>query len=114
VIVRRNSIGNCAGYGFETLVAGEGQFSVIQGKAAIPSTASLLLYNGSGNHLILTDGTNTWGLRISGGNLEFIRTAGTGKLNLPDASNVLVNTAQMSYGANDSGGAGFRLLRVPN
>lgn len=114
VIVRRNSLGNCAGYGFENLVAGEGQFSVIQGKAAIPSTASLLLYNGSGNHLILTDGTNTWGMRISGGNLEFIRTAGTGRLNLPDASNMLVNTAQMSYGANDSGGAGFRLLRVPN
>lgn len=114
IIVRRNSIGNCAGYGFENLVAGEGQFAVISGKAAIPSTASMLLYNGSGNHLIFADGTNTWGIRISGNDLEFIRTAGTGKLNLPDASNVLVNAAQMSYGANDSGGVGFKLLRVPN
>jgi hypothetical protein len=114
VIVRRNSKGNAAGYGFERLVAGEAQASVIAGKAAISASNSLYIYNTSESHSLLSDGTNIWRIRIASGNLEFSRAAGSGKLNLPADTLILINTAQLSLGAADSGGAGFKLLRVPN
>jgi hypothetical protein len=114
VIVRRNSRGNAAGYGFENLVAGEAQSSVIAGKAAIGTSTSLYVYNGSEAHSVLSDGTNVWSFRIASGNLTFGRQAGSGKLNLPSDAVILINSAQLSFGANDSGGAGFKLLRVPN
>jgi hypothetical protein len=114
LIVRRNSKGNSAGYGFENLVAGEAQSSVIAGKAAIGAANSLMLYNTTEAHSVLSDGTNVWLFRIQSGNLNFARSAGSGKLNLPADTNILINTAQLSFGANDSGGVGFKLLRVPN
>ena len=114
LIVRRNSKGNAAGFAFENLVAGEAQSSVISGKAAIGASNSLMLYNGTEAHSVLSDGTNVWLFRIQSGNLNFARSAGSGKLNLPADTNILINTAQLSLGAADSGGAGFKLLRVPN
>lgn len=112
--MRRNSKGNAAGYGFESLVAGEAQASVIAGKAAIGASNSLYIYNTSESHSLLSDGTNIWRIRIASGNLEFSRAAGSGKLNLPADTLILINTAQLSLGAADSGGVGFKLLRVPN
>ena len=114
LIVRRNSKGNAAGFAFENLVAGEAQSSVISGKAAIGASNSLMLYNGTEAHSVLSDGTNVWLFRIQSGNLNFARSAGSGKLNLPADTNILINTAQLSLGAADSGGVGFKLLRVPN
>jgi hypothetical protein len=114
LIVRRNSKGNAAGFAFERLVAGEAQSSVIAGKAAIGASNSLMIYNTTEAHCVLSDGTNVWLFRIESGNLNFARSAGSGKLNLPADTNILINTAQLSFGANDSGGVGFKLLRVPN
>jgi hypothetical protein len=114
LIVRRNSKGNAAGYAFEKLVSGEAQSSTIAGKAAIGASNSLMVYNTTEAHAVLSDGTNVWLIRIQSGNLNFNRSAGSGKLNLPADTNILINTAQLSLGAADSGGAGFKLLRVPN
>lgn len=114
VIVDADPIGNAVGWGYENLVAGEARSSVVAGKAAVAAGNSLYVYNVSEGHQVLSDGTNVWGFRIAGGNLAFTRFAGSGKLNLPDASVLLINGAQVSVGAADSGGAGYKLLRVPN
>jgi hypothetical protein len=73
-----------------------------------------MIYNTSEAGAVMSDGTNVWLFRIASGNLNFSRSAGSGKLNLPAESLLLINSAQVSYGANDSGGSGFKLLRVPN
>jgi len=78
------------------------------------STQSITVFNSSENHIVLSDGTNTWTFRIAGGNLNFSRTLGSGQFNLPSIAFLLIGGAQLSYGANDSGGVGFKLLRVPN
>lgn len=44
---------------------------------------SMRIQNGSQNHAVLTDGTNSWGVAIDGsGNLRFLRIAGTGGVNV--------------------------------
>ena len=95
-------------------IFGEGVATILAARAIRETTNSVQIYNGSQNHLIITDGTNSWVIRIASGNLDISRTLGTGKFNLPAIANLLIGTAQLSYGANDSGGAGFKLLRVPN
>lgn len=42
------------------------------------TTETLRLHNASSNHAVLTDGTNTWGINLSGGDLRFTRVSGTG------------------------------------
>lgn len=77
--------------------------------------STLHLVNGAQSHLELSDaaGTNEWGLNIDGsGNLRVTRAAGAGSFNISGA--VIYNSKTVSEGAADSGGAGFRVLRVPN
>jgi hypothetical protein len=95
-------------------IFGEGVASILAARPLRQTTNSVMIYNGSENHLIITDGTNSWVVRIASGNLNIARTGGTGQFNLPGITNLLIGGAQLSYGANDSGGVGFKLLRVPN
>lgn len=95
-------------------VFGESVSAILAARTALSATNSVTIYNGSQNHLIITDGTNSWTVRISGSNLDFARTLGSGQFNLPAIAFLLIGGAQLSYGANDSGGVGFKLLRVPN
>lgn len=77
--------------------------------------STLHVVNGSTDHIQLSDATNAnrWGFSIDGsGNLRFVRITGTGNLNLPATS--ALNGAAITLGAADSGGVGFRVLRVPN
>ena len=95
-------------------IFGESVSSILAARPLREATNSVMIYNGSANNLILTDGTNSWVVRLTGGNLNFARTLGSGQFNLPGIAFLLIGGAQLSYGANDSGGAGFKLLRVPN
>jgi hypothetical protein len=97
------------------LPLGDNDTVAIAQRAAI-TTESLLLSNASEDHVRLTDGTNVWGISIAGatGDLRIIRGAGTGKLNLGSGAPVIILAGEVSVGANDSGGVGFKLLRIPN
>jgi len=78
-------------------------------------TSSMHVVNGSENHIRLSDqsGINTWSLSIdNSGNLRVNRISGAANFNLP--STLLYNNASVSLGSADSGGTGFRVLRVPN
>ena len=97
------------------LPLGDTDPSAIAQRAAI-TTESLLLSNASEDHVRLTDGTNVWSINIVGatGDLRIIRAAGAGKLNLGNGAPVNILAGDVSVGANDSGGVGFKLLRIPN
>lgn len=75
---------------------------------------SVRIHNGSSNHVILTDGTRSWSVNIDGatGDLRFIRLTGSGNVALPSVTTL--SGQLITIGAADSGGAGFRVLRVPN
>lgn len=89
----------------------------INAKVAIGDTAAsaLLAYgnlgsetlrirNGSNNHVVLTDGTNTWGLNLdSSGNLRAVRVAGTGLFNI--GASVSVPASGLINAANDAAAA---------
>jgi hypothetical protein len=94
------------------LGAGDGSVNARTQRAAL-TNETLRLGNGSSNHLILTDGTNIWGLNINGASgLRVLRLAGAGNF---DVGSLLVALGGVvSVGANDSGGAGFKVLRIPN
>lgn len=79
-------------------------------------TSSLYIDNGSDAHMALGDGTNRWGLNIvsASGNLRLARAAGSGSLDLGNGAPVLINGKAVTEGAADSGGTGFKVLRVPN
>lgn len=79
------------------------------------TTETLRISNRSGKHVELVDAFgNSWNINIDSGtgNLRLIRTAGTGSVLLP--SYTLFNGAQIDFGAVNSGGAGYRVLRIPN
>lgn len=76
---------------------------------------SVHIVNGAQNHLRLSDpaNANVWGLNIdSSGNLRLTRVSGSGSVLL--GGNVTFNSKAVSEGAVDSGGTGFRVLRVAN
>jgi hypothetical protein len=83
--------------------------------AAIGDT-SLRVHNGSDSHVVLSDGTNVWGvsLEASTGDLRFVRAAGSGSVNVGNGAPVKINNKTVTEGAADSGGSGFKVLRVPN
>lgn len=80
------------------------------------SSASQYIYNGSSNHQILSDGTNRWSVAIDSatGDLRMVRLAGTGAVNVGNGAPVKLLGKDVTVGIADSGGVGFRLLRVPN
>jgi hypothetical protein len=58
--------------------AGDSAAAVVLAKTGF-TNESIRLYNGSGNHAQLTDGTNVWGINIDGsGNFRINRLAGAG------------------------------------
>lgn len=80
------------------------------------SSASQYIYNSSSNHQILSDGTNRWSVAIDSatGDLRMARLAGTGAVNVGNGAPVKLFGKDVTVGIADSGGVGFRLLRVPN
>ena len=69
-------------------------------KSRISVNESLRVYNGSGDHMRLDDGTNVWAMNISSGNLRIIRTAGAGyyTLTLAAIGNYADDTAAAAGG----------------
>lgn len=87
--------------------------NVARAERALLGSGTVRIRNGSENHAVLTDGTNAWSVSvIESGDLRFLRLAGAGELEL--GSNVSLGGNTISAGANDSAGAGFRALRIPN
>jgi len=108
--------GDLSNYSMVAAVIADTRAAAIAQRANVAGE-SLLIYNAAERHLVLRDAAaNAWSIRIvnSSGDLEMVRLAGSGKLNLPAITGITISGAQLSYGANDSGGAGFKLLRVPN
>jgi hypothetical protein len=93
---------------------GESASAATNARTAIAATDSVYIVNGSQSHLVLSDGTNVWSLRLTATTFDILRVAGTAKLNLPAVTALQINGQDVSLGAADSGGTGFKLLRVPN
>jgi hypothetical protein len=93
---------------------GESDAASITARTEITASESVRVYNASQAHLTLSDGVNVWILRVTGTTLDILRLAGATKLNLPAVTDLQINGQDVSFGANDSGGVGFKLLRVPN
>jgi len=114
-IMVMDSWGRGVGWCLEKLGVGETMGNAALARAAAEAVSgSLYVYNTSEQHQYISDGTNIWCLRIASGNLTPSRLAGSGKLSLPAVTELLVGGAQVSLGANDSAGTGFKALRVPN
>lgn len=97
-----------------TAAVGDDTTNAIAAQARL-GNGSLHVVNGSQNHVRLSDaaGSNVWSLSLDGsGNLRIARVSGSANFDLP--STLLYNSAAVSLGAADSGGVGFRVLRVPN
>jgi hypothetical protein len=94
------------------LPVGDNITTALAARAAI-GTATSRVSNGSGNHIVLTDETNVWGISINGATgLRIVRLAGAGNFNLGSLLEAMGGV--VSVGAADSGGAGFKVLRIPN
>lgn len=82
------------------------------------TTESVRIYNNSSNHARLVSNGAEWSITIndSTGDLRITRISGTGLLDLPsaDGSSMRFGTQVVSGGAPDSGGVGYRMIRVPN
>ena len=78
-------------------------------------SGSLRITNGSDAHLVIISGGSSWLVKTAAatGNLEFARVSGAGAFVIP-ASAKIGAAGAITYGANDSGGAGYKLLRVAN
>lgn len=100
--------------GFQQIAVSDGLLSAINGVDVL-ANESLRIINASQDHVRLTDGTSVWSINITtAGNLRFIRLTGSGKLDLGAGVPVIIENKDVTVGAVDSGGAGFRVLRVPN
>lgn len=114
----RRSRGRTKGFSFDGLDAGIGAAGTNAAMAARATytSASIIAAGGSDQDVVLINGTTVWRIYVdtTTKNLKINRVAGTGKLDLGSITELLVAGLQVSYGANDSGGAGFKLLRVPN
>tara|TARA_R110000764_G_scaffold84391_1_gene165046 strand:+ start:7274 stop:9157 length:1884 start_codon:yes stop_codon:yes gene_type:complete len=107
--------GVLAGMGYSKAAISDNIADAITQRALI-TTETLRISNNSQNHVILTTPTASWGMNIDGatGDLRFNRIAGSGSINLGNGAQVKINTKLVTEGAADSGGAGFKLLRIPN
>lgn len=111
-------------YGFQTgtrfggMPVGEwtNESSATAAAAAISTNVSLYAYNLSQSHVVLADSASVWVVRIiaATGDLQILRVAGSGSLDLPGAGNLKIGGQVVTLGNSDSGGTGFKLLRVPN
>jgi hypothetical protein len=77
---------------------------------------SLRIRNASEQHVILTDGTNSWSLAVvsATGDVRISRLSGTGSVNVGNGAPVKIGNKLVTEGASDSGGTGYRVLRVAN
>jgi hypothetical protein len=106
--------GSSAGVMSQDIAAGDNITNTLAANARM-GLSTMHIVNGSTDHIQLSDAANAnrWGFSIDGsGNLRFVRITGTGNLNLPTTS--AFNGGLITLGAADSGGVGFRVLRVPN
>jgi hypothetical protein len=82
--------------GYQQIAAGEGFAGAIHAQSIMGPTNSLIVQNGSGNHVVLTnlDDSKQWSLRVnsSTGNLEAISSAGGGwqVFNAPETRQIAV------------------------
>lgn len=84
-----------------------------QARSAAGANTPMTFRSNSQDGLRFTDGLRTFTLRInSSGYVELVQLAGSTGINI--TGNMQLNGLAVSVGANDSGGAGFRLLRIPN
>jgi len=116
-IIRRTR-GRMKGFGFQNLLAGGEVWQVNrawEATKAYPS-AGLIVAGGSEQDILLVNGSDVWRVFVSNTtkDLTISRIAGTGSLNLPSATALKIGGQQVSAGPADSGGSGFRALRVPN
>jgi len=113
-VIWSDNSGLVVNHRFIGLAAGETTAAANEARARVGS-GSVHLTNGSENHVQLSDFANAarWGINLTGaGDLRFVRLAGSGNMNLP--ATTAFNGGLITLGAVDSGGAGFRALRVPN
>jgi hypothetical protein len=110
--VQGGSNGGLLGVG---LAVGETASTFNQARAAL-GNSSAAIFNSAENHVVIGDGTNRWSIAIQGstGDLRINRAAGSGAVNVGNGSPVKINNKLVTEGATDSGGTGFRVLRVPN
>jgi len=100
---------------FNQAVFADGDLQARAGVANI-GTASIYVLNNSDNHLLLTNGTDVWGinLEVATGDLRLLRLVGSGAVNIGDGAPVKIFGKSITEGVADSGGVGFKVLRVPN
>jgi hypothetical protein len=79
-------------------------------------TEAVRVYSTSSNHAVLDDGVNVWGVSIDSGtgDLRMVRAAGSGAVNVGNGAPVKIGNKLVTEGNADSGGTGFRVLRVSN
>lgn len=104
---------------------GEDFFGAATAKANVNAITPVVIYSGSGSFMsLLTPGAD-YALEYSGDALRIRRTdaPGTGGIvitepistpTLTASTSIVIGSSTVTFGANDSGGAGFKLLRVPN
>ncbi|MEO8650501.1 MAG: hypothetical protein ABI539_15165 [Acidobacteriota bacterium] len=118
---------NSAGTALVT-VSPDGDVTVPNGKSFKTASGSLIGYNNGGGRLDINDGLIGVPVRINGTNLYFYDTAGPELIFRVDARGGLVagetvmqiwdkdngQVERVSVGAADSGGSGYKVLRIPN
>lgn len=96
------------------LAVGSGIGGADAAHGAIGTDDSIYNWNTGGRHHVMRDSSGIWSHHTDTGSMKFVREAGSGTFDLPAIGQVRFNTLEVSVGANNSGGSGFRLLRVPN
>ncbi len=76
-----------------------------EAEAALMGNGSVRIFNGSSNHVVLTDGSNSWSVGLDGASIRFLRLTGTGSLNLGNGAPVNIPIAGLGSYANDAGAA---------
>lgn len=78
-----NHLGYQFNGGYIEPAVGENSGNAGNARSRMGTTESVRIYNTSGDHMRLDDGTNVWGLNIDGsGNFRFSRFAGSGSLSI--------------------------------